>query len=693
MPNRLQHENSPYLLQHQDNPVDWWPWCAEAFELACEEDKPVFLSIGYSACHWCHVMERESFEDPSIAAFLNDHFVSIKVDREERPDIDQIYMQAVMALTSRGGWPLNVFLTPQQDFFYGGTYWPPAQTRGMPGFDQVLRSVLDAYQQRRDQVDEQSRQVTQHLQQVFTIPAPHGVSVGASTLEQAVVAMHRVFDATRGGFGSAPKFPHPMELTLLIRLLDSGHSAVAPYRAQMGEMVQVTLHQMARGGLFDQLGGGFARYSVDDRWLVPHFEKMLYDNAQLASVYLEAFATTGDSFYEQVTRQTLDYLLRDMLDDGGGFHSAEDADSEGVEGKFYVWDQAEIEAILGREVAERFCQVYGVSATGNFEGQNILNLAQPVAAYAVEFGMSESDLRDELQEARSQLLSVRSQRVRPGKDDKVLVSWNGLAIDAFASAGRVLGEPRYLAAARGAAEFILDQLFDGQHLLHTWRHGQAKLAGFLDDYACLINGLVSLHQADLDPRWVDEASTLAESMIQRFADPAGGFFFTASDQETLIVRTKDQQDGSVPSGNSMAATALLRLGRLLGKDEWVEMAANTIQLAAGLLEQAPTAASQMLVAFEWWQRLNRHLVLVADPSDGAHGDLRDLLQSQLSPGTSLISHDGGEVPAALGKILAGKQLVEGEPTLYQCVDYSCQHPIVGAAEIRKQYLDNQELKI
>ena len=627
MPNRLAHETSPYLLQHQNNPVDWYPWGPEALERSKREDRPIFLSIGYSACHWCHVMEHESFEDPRIAALLNEKFVCIKVDREERPDLDQIYMNAVQLMTGRGGWPMSVFLTPDLQPFYGGTYWPPQPRYNMPGFDQVVNAVDDAWRQRRESAIEQAAELTAHLRNVGA-EEDSGKGVRIELLQHAATMLERAFDGTHGGFGRAPKFPHPMDLQLLLRVWKR-----RPREAVL-DIVKLTLDKMARGGIYDHLAGGFSRYSVDERWLVPHFEKMLYDNALLTNSYLDGFLATGNAEYARVVRETCDYILQYMTDPAGGFHSTEDADSEGEEGKFYCWKPAEIRAILGDEKGNRFCTVYDVTDGGNFEhGQSILNLPKTVAQVAAIRGWNLAELEKELAESRAKLLIERDKRIRPGKDDKVLVSWNAAMIDALARAAGVFDEPKYLAAATRAAEFIFAQLRrpDGR-LLHSWRNGQAKFDAYLDDYGYLANALVSLYESSFDERWIDEAVGLAEVMQQKFADREGkGFFFTADDHETLIARNKDLHDNSVPSGNAMAATALVRLGKLCGRQDFLDAARKTFELALGVIEKSPTAAGQMLLAADMLFGPTPEIVVLGDKNESATAEVLAALRKRFVP--------------------------------------------------------------
>jgi hypothetical protein len=581
MPNRLAAELSPYLLQHADNPVDWYAWGPEALERAAAEQKPIFLSIGYSACHWCHVMAHESFEDEGIARQLADGFISVKVDREERPEIDQIYMEAVQAMSGHGGWPLSVFLTPAGRPFFGGTYWPSHARRGMPGFDEILRAVDQAWQTRREQVVAQADQIVGFLHENhYDSEGP--AELNGRPIEAAEDALRQSFDAQHGGFGGAPKFPQAMSVSLLLRRWQMSK------RDDVLAMVAQTLDAMANGDIYDHLGGGFHRYTVDAQWLVPHFEKMLYDNALLAGCYLDAWQATGADAYAQVVRETLDYLLRDMRSPEGGIYSSEDADSEGEEGKFYVWTPAEVREELGDEAAAAFGRVYDVTERGNFEGRNILHLSRSIEPTA------------ELAASRQRLLAARNRRVRPGRDDKVLVSWNALAIDVLARAGLALYEPRYAEAATKAADFLLTKLRDPSgRLLHCWRGGRAKVDAMLDDYAGLANALTTLAETTGQSAWQQQAVALVDDMLARFADPkGGGFFYTAVDHEPLIARKKDVLDASVPSGNGLAATVLVRLGRLAGRDDYLAAAERTLRAFYDFMRQMPNAAGQMLLALD-----------------------------------------------------------------------------------------------
>jgi hypothetical protein len=677
MPNRLAQETSPYLLQHANNPVDWHPWGEEALQRARQEDKPIFLSIGYSACHWCHVMEHESFESPAIAALLNQQFVCIKVDREERPDLDQIYMQAVQLMTGRGGWPMSVFLTPALEPFYGGTYWPPHDRQGMPGFDRVLTAVAEAWHARRDQLFEQARTLTEHLQAAATPEGQETLTV--QHVVDAAGELSRLVDRRNGGFGGAPKFPHPMDLQLLLRVWSRTG------KADLLDIVTLTLDKMAAGGIYDHLGGGFHRYAVDERWLVPHFEKMLYDNALLLATYVEGYQATGNPDYARVARETADYVLRDLTDAAGGFHSTEDADSEGEEGKFYVWTPRELEEVLGVDRARTFGYCYDVSEPGNFEGHNILNLPKTLEQCAKVLGRDEPGLRAELAESRSALLAVRDRRVRPGLDDKVLVNWNGLMIDSLARAAGPLDEPRYLRAAQKAADFILNAMrrSDGR-LLHTYRAGEARLDAYLDDYACLANSLVSLYEASFAERWIDEALALAQTMLAQFRDEAtGGFFYTAADHEALLLRPQEIMDNATPSASSMAATALVRLAKLTGRDDLREAAERTLQAAASVIDRSATAAGQALLALDLQLGPTHEIVVLGDASGGDTREALLALRKRYVPRKLVATRAPNQVATAerrsLDPLFAGKPPLADSPTVFVCENFACQAPVSGKA--------------
>ncbi len=610
--NRLADSLSPYLLQHKDNPVDWFPWGQEALEKSRETDRPIFLSVGYAACHWCHVMEHESFENESIAGYLNENFISIKVDREERPDIDQIYMNAVQVMTGRGGWPMSVFLNHELKPFYAGTYWPPTQKFGMPGFMQVLDALIDAWKNRRDDVEKHAGEITLALEQLATgtsgqlseMPDPTVISGATDHLVQ-------VLDRIDGGFGSAPKFPHATDLDLLLR------RGLTNDESELIGAAEFTLDCMAAGGIRDHIGGGFARYSVDAKWLVPHFEKMLYDNALLGEVYVRAFQVTGNQRHAVVAREIFDYLCRDMIDPAGGFHCSEDADSEGVEGKFYVWTPNEVASVLGEERAALFCQVYDISDAGNFEGKNIPNLSRSLAAWATEFSLSIEALNEQLAADREDLRLARDQRVHPGRDDKVLTAWNSLAIKALAIGGAVLDQSQYVVAAQRAAEFILTKMTrDDGRLVHAFRHGKSHLDAYVDDYAYTMEAFIALFEATANASWIDQAVRLADCMLAHFEDrEAGGFFYTADDAETLITRNKDWHDGSLVSGNASATMALLRLSRLCNRDDYREAAERTLLAAGEILVKQSAACGALLSALDRYQHDNEQIVMAVKDSE------------------------------------------------------------------------------
>ncbi len=679
--NRLKDETSPYLLQHAHNPVDWYPWGPEAFEKARREDRPIFLSVGYSACHWCHVMERESFEDERIASLMNEHFVNIKVDREERPDVDQIYMAAVQAMTSHGGWPMSVFLTPDLKPFYGGTYYPPQDRHGMPGFPRVLLSVAEAWKEHREEIVSRATDFTGRLQELSQVSGSHAGELEQSLLDNAYVKLSRAFDPQHGGFGDAPKFPHPMDLRVLLR-----------HHARTGDphalhMVRQTLDKMARGGIYDHLGGGFARYSTDERWLVPHFEKMLYDNALLASAYLEAFQAAADPEFARVARETLDYVLGRMTGPEGGFYSTEDADSEGVEGKYYVWSLDEVENALGPDRAKTFAYVFDVSQRGNWEHANILNRPKTFSQATAMLGRDEVELRAELEESRRILLDVRERRVPPGKDTKVLTSWNGLMIAALAEGSRILGEPRYLQAAEKAAAFLLDTMRSPEgRLLHSYKDGRARFNGYLDDHAYLLDGLIRLFEAGGTPRWLASAIELAGLMLAEFEDPDdGGFFYTGRSHEQLISRNKDAMDNATPSGNGMAATALLRLAALTGREDLEEAGRRAIRSALGLISQAPTAAGQSLIALDFLLAPVREFAVIAGPDPSEFDAVMGAIYRRFLP-HKVVAPAPGPVPPELvetTRLLDSRPSMDGRTTTYICERFACQVPVVGVEGLER----------
>jgi hypothetical protein len=674
--NRLGEESSPYLLQHAENPVDWYPWGPEALSIARRDDRPIFLSIGYSACHWCHVMEHESFENEQIAASMNRYFVNIKVDREERPDLDQIYMNSVVALSGRGGWPMSVFLTPELKPFFGGTYWPPASRMGLPGFGDVIEQVHKAWQTRRDDVLEGANQLTDA---VIKMGSPHSQAapLSESLLEQATAQLLHSADRNYGGFGNAPKFPHSMDIRLLLRSWKRFDNADALWVATR------TLERMSRGGIYDHLGGGFHRYATDSKWLVPHFEKMLYDNALLVSAYLEAYQATNNADYARVVRETLDYVQREMTHPDGGFYSTQDADSEGVEGKFFVWSAEEIAEHLGKEQAEIFNGCYDVTPSGNWEGTNILNRVQTDAQAAQSHRLDEAELARRLAGCRETLVEVRRNRIAPGRDEKILTSWNGLMIAAMAQAAQVLGEETYQHASRRAADFVLEQMqSEGGRLLHAYKNGRARFNAYLDDYACLIDGLVDAFQATCETRFLDRALELAEQMIAHFRDrDSGGFFYTSDDHETMIARNVDSQDNATPSGNSMAATALLRLGRITGQDKFLRTGEETLERLSGQLKNFPVAAGQALVALDFLLGPTYEIAVVDGDRPGETGQVLSNIHRRFLPNKVVLrkgdDRSAGSVAPPLKSLLDGKSAVDGNVTTYVCQHGTCQPPVVG----------------
>ncbi|HTL97808.1 MAG TPA: thioredoxin domain-containing protein [Holophagaceae bacterium] len=651
MPNRLKDALSPYLLQHAHNPVDWHPWGEEALARAKAEDKPIFLSIGYAACHWCHVMERESFENEAVAQVLNAHFVCIKVDREERPDLDDLYMDAVQTLTGRGGWPMSVWLTPDLKPFYGGTYFPPESRGGMPGFRLLLLRIAELWRDQRLDVAKQAAELTEELARQAQIQPGQAMPDGA-VFARALAQLRASFDAAWGGFGPAPKFPPSTTLGLILRR----------GTPEDRRMARRTLDAMRDGGMHDWLGGGFARYSVDTRWLVPHFEKMLYDNAQLAVAYLEAFQAEGDPSDAAVVRATLDYLLRDLRDEAGGFHASEDADSEGEEGKFYVFTPAEAREALGEE-AEAFCAAYGITEEGNFEhGASVAHRFSAKAALPAE-----DDAR-----LRERLRVWRDRRVRPAKDDKVVAAWNGLTISAFAKAAAVLDEPRYFDAATACAIFIERELWKGDHLLRIWRGGQAATPGFLEDYAAVAAGLADLFEAGFDARWLRLAERVAEAMRARFEDPEeGGFFATETGQGDMLIRLKPGFDNALPSGNTLAANALIRLSRHLEREDFRNSAEKTLTCFGPWMDRAPRAFPGMLGALDFALSEPMEIVIAGGLSHPAAKSLLKEVRSRFLPNAvTSCAEAGSELP-----LHRSRGLLKGEPCAFVCRNRTCSAPV------------------
>ncbi|MCI0546811.1 MAG: thioredoxin domain-containing protein [Candidatus Rokubacteria bacterium] len=677
--NRLARETSPYLLQHAGNPVDWYPWGAEAFAEARRRDVPILLSVGYSACHWCHVMERESFESEEIAALMNRLFVNVKVDREERPDVDQIYMQAVQALTGHGGWPMTVFLTPDGVPFYGGTYFPPVDRHGLPAFSRVLQSVADAYISRRGDVSATGRQLVEQMRQGERLRTATALLTD-DILLAAYQGIAGAFDEEVGGLGGAPKFPQPAIWEFLLRFWKRTGNPRAL------EMVRTTLVHMARGGMYDQLGGGFHRYSVDARWLVPHFEKMLYDNAQLASLYLHAWLATGESALRRVTEETLDYILREMTHPDGGFYSAQDADSEGVEGKFFVWSREEVETALPDAATRRAAVAYwGLDGPPNFEGRHhILFVPREPAVVARELGHDEGELARLVAGARQILRGIRARRVPPGLDDKVLVSWNGLALAAFAEAGRALGRRDYTEAAVRNARFLTLAMRAGGRLQRTWRNGEARLNGYLEDHAMAGLGLISVYEATFDRGWLDASRELADEAIRLFWDEtAAAFFDTGADHESLVVRPRNLFDNAVPSGTSAAIEWLLRLALLFGEARYESLALRALRPLADLMPRYPSGSGRYLAALDFHLGPVTEVALILP--DGAGQPLLDQVFGRYLPNRVVAGHAGATAAAASDlPLLADRGARGGQATAYVCRRYVCRLPVTDPADLARQ---------
>jgi len=677
-PNHLAKETSPYLLQHAYNPVDWHPWGEEALHLAREQDKPIFLSVGYSSCHWCHVMERESFENTDIAREMNEHCINIKVDREERPDIDAIYMAAVQMLTGQGGWPMSVFLTPDLRPFFGGTYFPPDRRHGRPGFGEVVRAIAGTYRSEPGKVESTASLLAERL----AAPEDHGSTElpGAETLRSAVEDAARRFDPAHGGFGPAPKFPRSVEISMLLR---------AQARAADGrilDMCERTLEGMAYGGMYDQIGGGFHRYSVDAKWLVPHFEKMLYDNALLARTYLEALQLTGRELYERVSREILDYVLREMTSPEGGFYCATDADSEGVEGAFFVWTPSEVEELVGAEDARLVCEYYNITEAGNFEGAtSIPNITRALDVVAESLGVDLADARDRLGVARSKLHAAREQRERPFRDEKILTSWNGLMISALARGAQVLDESRYADAARKSADLILASLRDGEgRLLRVRKDRESRIGAFLDDHAYLIEGLLDLWESSFEPRYLDAARQLCDRVLEDFwDDELGGLFFTSTSHECVIARRKDSFDNATPSPTGVMALNLLRLERLSGESSYREKAEAVLRSVSTAVDRMPVGFSSTLIALDFLLGPPVEIALVGDLDDeSARRFLREIHRGFL--GARVIAAGGSPVPedlAARVPLLRGREAVDGRATAFICRNFACGTPLTDPAEI------------
>ena len=682
--NRLTQETSPYLLQHAHNPVDWYAWGEDAFALARAQNKPILLSVGYSACHWCHVMERESFENEAIAALMNREYVCIKVDREERPDVDAIYMSAVQLMTGQGGWPMTVFMTPEGKPFFGGTYFPPQDMYGRPGFPRILEAVATAWQTERSGIESQSDTILAHMDQGNDLTRDLQDSLlTPKILENAYTTLASSFDRQHGGFGSAPKFPQPSNLDFLLRF----HARSK--RQEPLQMAEKTLQKMALGGMYDQLGGGFHRYSTDQTWLVPHFEKMLYDNAQLAQTYAHAFQITGKAFYKGVAEETLEYVLREMTEEEGGFYSAQDADSEGEEGKFFVWTPDDVVAILGEQDTKVFNAFYDVSKGGNWEGSNILHVVMDARDVAQQFGLSVEQAAQILDKARIKMLQAREQRIKPGLDDKILTAWNGLMLAAFAECGAIFNRQDFIDAAVKNAGFVLSELAqpeDKTRLLRTYRSGQAKLNGYLEDYAFYADGLLHLYQATFDEKWLTAAQTLADTMLEHFWDEEhSGFYTTSNDHEQLVQRLKDLDDNATPSGNSVGVEVLLKLWAFTGNERYQQCAARVLRKLGPVLEKHPYGFARLLGALDLYLAGPQEIGLRGEP---LHPVTQAMLRAVFTPflpnkviGLSHISNGPNEDGVAF---LNDRPAVNNQPTAYVCQNFACKTPVTTAEALAQQ---------
>ncbi len=675
--NRLIHETSPYLLQHAHNPVDWHAWGDEAFQKARSENKPILLSIGYSACHWCHVMERESFENEKIAALMNELFVNIKVDREERPDLDEIYMNAVQMMTGRGGWPMTMFLTPDGKPFYGGTYFPPEDRYNVPGFPKILRGVANAYQNQPQDVENSVNQILARLQSMSRSAEsaqpfdPDIIVRGAEQLAQA-------HDSQHGGFGQAPKFPNAGVYELFLRAYHRSKNR------RFLDIITFTLTKMAAGGIYDHLGGGFHRYSVDEKWLVPHFEKMLYDNAQLVRIYAQVYQITGAPQFKRVVEETVDYILREMLQPQGGFYSTQDADSEGVEGKFFVWSPDELKNILGEEAAEIFSRIYDVSEAGNFEHENILHPILTTEQASKYFNRSVHEITKLLNEAKKKLFAHREKRIKPFRDEKLITAWNGLMLSGLAEAIKITGNKEYQNAAMRSVEFIFSQMFRDGRLLHTYKDGVAKLLGYLDDYVFLSVALLDLFEATFDRGLLVRAKELADITIAEFWDDNdGAFFYTGKSHEQLISRAKPAFDASVPSGNSMGAQLLLRLYHYTNNEDYLKKAETILRSYRDAMAAQPFGLAHMLGALDFYLEKPKEIVLVGAPGDPATEELLNGVHSTYLPNGTLQLVRPQESLKDIAPLLEGKGQVSGKATAYVCHNFTCSAPVTNWEDLRR----------
>jgi hypothetical protein len=670
--NNLINETSPYLLQHAHNPVNWFAWGEEAFQKAQSEDKPILLSIGYSACHWCHVMEHESFEDEETAAIMNENFVNIKVDMEERPDVDQIYMTFTQMTTGSGGYPMNVFLTPDKKPFFGGTYFPPVERFRLPSFKRILTSIADAWTTKRDELLFSANEVLGEIRR-YSIAEISGEGLSVAQLDSAFEYLVRYSDATNGGFGGTPKFPPSMIAEFLLRYYKRTGNENAL------EMVQKTAVKMAHGGIYDQLGGGFHRYTVDAIWLTPHFEKMLYDNAQLIKIYLHLFQITSDEFYKRIAVETLEYVKREMLDAKGGFYSAQDADSEGVEGKFFIWTPNEIEEILGTDDAQIFNFYYDVSEEGNFEEKNILNVKNSLAETAEVLKVSVEDLQQSLENSHEKLFREREKRIKPFRDEKVLTGWNGLMLAAFAEASAILDSEDYLNIAKKNADFIIENMQSDGFLLRTWKDGKAKLNAYLEDYANFSDGLLELFQVSGEIKYFIEAKRLTDLMITEFWDEEnGGFFFTANNHEDLLVRNKDFFDNAHPSGNSVAVDVLLKLAKLTGEKKYERFAVTVLRIVSPQIKRFPNGFGRALAALEFYLDKVKEIVVL-----GNSEELKREVWREYLPKKVVVLADNTN-NAEVIPLLKERKLVDGKPTAYVCENFICQKPVTSSDDLRGQ---------
>ncbi len=683
MPNQLINESSPYLLQHADNPVDWHPWGAEALEKAKLEDKPIFLSIGYAACHWCHVMAHESFENPETAALMNEHFINIKVDREERPDLDGIYMQATVAMTGSGGWPMSVFLTPELKPFYAGTYFPPVRRYNMPAFRDVLTGLANAWKNDRAEVETTGDKVSYHLQ--AQVKPQNADPLTPQHLDAIANAMQESYDWGYGGWGDAPKFPQAMAVEFLL------HHSTVRKTDEYNKLIEHCLQAMARGGMYDVVGGGFSRYSTDNHWRIPHFEKMLYDNALLARAYLHAWQVTKNPFYKRIVEETLDFVAREMTHERGGFYSSLDADSEGEEGRFYVWTQDELRAVL-EDAYEFFEAAYGVTAKGNWEGRTVLQRALDDASLAARFKLDPEAVPAKLAESHAKLLTARSVRVRPGTDDKVLTTWNGLMLAAFAEAARVLADDSsrstaYLDLATRNAVFLLSELRPDGTLRRSWREGRTTKEVFLEDFASLILGLLELYQTDFNETWFASAKELADEMIERFRDPDGGFFDTPHDAETLLLRPKDIQDNATPSGNALACEALLKLAAFSDEGRYRDLAEESLTLITGFVLRYPLGFARWLSAAEIAAGTMRQVAVLGEAQDEDFRRMLKAIQSDYRPNV-VVAASSHPIKEGSPALLEGRGMLGGRATAYVCEGFVCKQPVTELEALVEQ-LNNQ----